>query len=347
MKQYQLTKNRQKRQSFKKILFGSVVFVGLSIGSAPNRYAIFGIGDIVYDPPQLAETMLQYALQGAQWIMQKLQYVLQQVQHAMQKLQYAAQLRNLLELVAFIWTRAHDIYDTVNRLDNVHSIYQLVYGSTEAMMNNVQSTVDFLEKPCTAFKPAFGQDITGWCHYPDPNKGIYALPLTHIASKSTSGGGIVVSDVQPSSLFSALPQNTPSLLYNITSNANINANIDAAALNTLQEQVKDSAALTKLNTSEIQFNLQQQSDLQNEANNIDNIQNLQTTGNLQALQKQNQLTGNIATQLMKIHALILARNSAEAQKREEETQEKAKAETFYYQVFLTDSYAPMKKHVWK
>ena len=54
-----------------------------------------------------------------------------------------------------------------------------------------------------------------------------------------------------------------------------------------------------------------------------------------------------ATQLMKIHALILARNSAEAQKREEETQEKAKAETFYYQVFLTDSYAPMKKHVWK
>ena len=68
---------------------------------------------------------------------------------------------------------------------------------------------------------------------------------------------------------------------------------------------------------------------------------------MQALQKQNQLAGNIATQLMKIHALILARNSAEAQKREEETQEKAKAEAFYYQVFLTNSYAPMKKHVWK
>ena len=40
---------------------------------------------------------------------------------------------------------------------------------------------------------------------------------------------------------------------------------------------------------------------------------------------------------------IMARNSAEAQKREEETQEKAKAEAFYYQVFLTDSYAPHKK----
>ena len=341
MKQYQLTKNRSNRQSLKKILFGSVVFVGLSIGTTQNSYAQW----VVSNPPQLAETILQYALQGAQWIMQKLQYALQQVQHAMQKLQYAAQLRNLLELVAFIWTRAHDIYDTVNRLDNVHSIYQLVYGSTEALMNNVQSTVDFLEKPCTAFKPAFGQDITGWCHYPDPNKGIYALPLTHIASKPIPGG-IPVSDPSLSSFY-ALPQNTPSLLYNITSNANVNANVDAAALNTLQEQVKDSAALTKLNTSEIQFNLQQQSDLQNEANNIDNIQNLQTTGNLQALQKQNQLAGNIATQLMKIHALILARNSAEAQKREEETQEKAKAETFYYQVFLTDSYAPMKKHVWK
>ena len=54
-----------------------------------------------------------------------------------------------------------------------------------------------------------------------------------------------------------------------------------------------------------------------------------------------------ATQLMKIHALILAKNAAEAQQREEETKDRAKAETFYYQVFLTDSYAPMKKHVWK
>ena len=44
---------------------------------------------------------------------------------------------------------------------------------------------------------------------------------------------------------------------------------------------------------------------------------------------------------------IMAKNAAEAQKREEETQEKAKAETFYYQGFLTNSYAPMKKHVWK
>ena len=50
---------------------------------------------------------------------------------------------------------------------------------------------------------------------------------------------------------------------------------------------------------------------------------------------------------MKLRALTMAKNAAEAQKREEETQDRAKAETFYYQVFLTDSYAPMKKHVWK
>ena len=40
----------------------------------------------------------------------------------------------------------------------------------------------------------------------------------------------------------------------------------------------------------------------------------------------------------------MAKNAAEAQKREEETKDRAKAEAFYYQVFLTDSYAPMKKH---
>ncbi|MBO6085114.1 MAG: hypothetical protein J6P19_01795 [Acetobacter sp.] len=316
--------------------------MGLSVGSVQHSYAQ-GAGITVNNPKEQNETWLQYIEQGLQWLKQQMQYILQQMQHALQKMQYAAQLRNLLEVVAFLWTRAHDIYDTVNRLDNVHSIYQLVYGSTEALMNNAQSTADFLEDRCTAFDSFFGQDIAGWCHYPNPNKGIYAIPLlAHNTSKSTSGGGIVVSDPSHSSLF-ALPQNTPSLLYNITSNANVNA----AAMNTLLAQAKDSAAQTSLNTSETQLNLQQQSDLQNEANNIDNIQNLQTTGNLQALQKQNQILGNIATQLMKLRALTIAKNAAEAQQREEETKDRAKAEAFYYQVFLTDSYAPMKKHVWK
>ena len=283
----------------------------------------------------------------------KLQYELQLKQFATQMKQLLAQYQNLLADIAFIWTRAHDIYNTVNQLDNVHSIYQLIYGSTEALMNNIQSTVDFENDPCTAFKPAFGEWISSspsrsyTCVYPNQNNGVKTIyKLKHIASKPISGGGSTVTPTSHANFF-ALPQNTPSLLYNITSNANMSANIDAAALNTLQEQAKDSAALTKLNTSEIQFNLQQQSDLQNEANNIDDIQNLQTSGNLQALQKQNQLIGNIATQLMKLRALTIAKNAAEAQQREEETKDRAKAETFYYQVFLTNSYAPMKKHVWK
>ncbi|MBO6043286.1 MAG: hypothetical protein J6P47_02335, partial [Acetobacter sp.] len=61
------------------------------------------------------------------------------------------------------------------------------------------------------------------------------------------------------------------------------------------------------------------------------------------MQKQNQLIGNIATQFIKLRALTIAKNAAEAQQREEETKDRAKAETFYYQVFLTNSYAPMKK----
>ncbi|MBQ5515827.1 MAG: hypothetical protein IIT88_01920 [Acetobacter sp.] len=39
----------------------------------------------------------------------------------------------------------------------------------------------------------------------------------------------------------------------------------------------------------------------------------------------------------------MAKNAAEAQQREEETKDRAKAETFYYQVFLTNSYAPPRK----
>ena len=85
MKQYQHTKNRSNRQSLKKILFGSVVFVGLSIESAQNSYAQIP----VVDAQENSETILQYILQGIQWIMQKLQYALQQAQHALQKMQYA------------------------------------------------------------------------------------------------------------------------------------------------------------------------------------------------------------------------------------------------------------------
>ena len=70
MQQYQHTKSRSKKQNLKKILFGSVVFVGLSIGSAQNSYAQIPVTDV----QEQSETILQYILQGIQWIMQKLQF---------------------------------------------------------------------------------------------------------------------------------------------------------------------------------------------------------------------------------------------------------------------------------
>ncbi|MBO6043216.1 MAG: hypothetical protein J6P47_01950, partial [Acetobacter sp.] len=69
----------------KKILFGSVVFVGLSIGSAQNSYAQIPVTDV----QEHSETILQYILQGIQWLKQQIQYILQQAQHALQKMQYA------------------------------------------------------------------------------------------------------------------------------------------------------------------------------------------------------------------------------------------------------------------
>ncbi|MBO7071976.1 MAG: hypothetical protein J6V89_00375 [Acetobacter sp.] len=330
MQQYQHTKSRSKKQNLKKILFGSVVFVGLSIGSAQNSYAQIP----VVDAQENSETILQYILQGLQWLKQQLQYTLQSKQ-------FATQLENLLAIGAFVWTEAHKIIADVHSLDDVHSIYQLVYGSIGDAMKTAQSFYDFNNNPCSAFYPAMGEAITSssyfpnHCHYTKTGQA-YGMPQIIQAA-------LARLPISTSSLLYALPSPTLSLLSTI----NMNPNIEAATLNTIHEQENDSTVQTNLNTSETQLNLQQQSDLQNDADNIDTIQNLQTSGNLQALQKQNQLIGNIATQFIKLRALTIAKNAAEAQQREEETKDRAKAETFYYQVFLTNSYAPMKKHVWK
>ena len=47
-----------------------------------------------------------------------------------------------------------------------------------------------------------------------------------------------------------------------------------------------------------------------------------------------------------MHTLMISRNQAEAYRREQEDEARAKAELFYKQAFATDAYAPMKKHVW-
>ena len=338
MKHQKQTKNHSKRQSLKKILLSSVILVGLSAGSVQHSYAQSAIK--TDDQQQHRETWLE-------WLKQQMQYILQMMQHAMQKLQYtlqskqfATQLENLLAIASFLWTRAHDIYNTVNRLDNVHSIYQLVYGSIGAAMKSAQSFYDFNNNPCSAFYPAMGEAITSSSYFP------------HHCHYTKTGQASGMPKLFPE--FLRLPISTSSLLYSLPSptisllsTINMTPNIEDATLNTIHEQENDSTVQTNLNTSETQLNLQQQSDLQNDADNIDTIQNLQTSGNLQALQKQNQLIGNIATQFIKLRALTIAKNAAEAQQREEETKDRAKAETFYYQVFLTNSYAPMKKHVWK
>lgn len=65
MKQQKQTK----KQSLKKILFGSVVFVGLSAGSVQHSYAQ-SAAIAVSDQKQHSETWLE-------WLKQQMQYILQ------------------------------------------------------------------------------------------------------------------------------------------------------------------------------------------------------------------------------------------------------------------------------
>ena len=71
---YYETKTPVKEKTMKKCLLFSVVFLGLLVGLSPKSYAIFGIGDIVYDPSEIAQTALVVAKQLMQYALQMKQY---------------------------------------------------------------------------------------------------------------------------------------------------------------------------------------------------------------------------------------------------------------------------------
>lgn len=98
---------------------------------------------------------------------------------------------------------------------------------------------------------------------------------------------------------------------------------------------------------DINVNLQQQQDIPSQVAAFEAVKSQPVLGRMQALQKQNEFQAQTTHQLLQMHTLMISRNQAEAYRREQEDEARAKAELFYKQVFATDAYAPMKKHVWK
>ena len=127
----------------------------------------------------------------------------------------------------------------------------------------------------------------------------------------------------------------------------LDGNLGICIKKTFQKQQNASTVQTKLNTSETQLIIHQQQDLPSESARITTIQNQPETGALQALQVETQLLDKIIDELRKLRTVTLAQNAAEAHKREQETQDRARAAVYFHQVYETKGYTLMKSREWR
>ena len=127
----------------------------------------------------------------------------------------------------------------------------------------------------------------------------------------------------------------------------LDGNLGICLKKTFQKQQNASTVQTKLNTSETQLIAQQQQDLPSESARITAIQNQPETGALQAMQVETQLLDKIIDELRKLRAVTLAQNAAEAHKREQETQDRARAAVYLHQVYETQGVIYMKSREWR
>ncbi|MBO6043876.1 MAG: hypothetical protein J6P47_05400 [Acetobacter sp.] len=116
---------------------------------------------------------------------------------------------------------------------------------------------------------------------------------------------------------------------------------------TFQNQERANAMALSVDKGDIRVNLQQQQDIPSQVAAFEAVKSQPVLGRMQALQKQNEFQAQTTHQLLQMHTLMIARNQAEAYRREQDDEARAKADLFYKQLFATDAYAPMKKHVWK
>ena len=115
------------------------------------------------------------------------------------------------------------------------------------------------------------------------------------------------------------------------------------------EQEKASALQTNLNAGETRIINQQKNSVQNDAMMLEQLKaKAQSSGGqMQALQTQNMIAHNQASQLLQLRRVMLAKDAAEAHEREEKTKDSAKAAITYKQLFSTDGYTPMPHAYWK
>ncbi|MBO6086567.1 MAG: hypothetical protein J6P19_09270 [Acetobacter sp.] len=127
----------------------------------------------------------------------------------------------------------------------------------------------------------------------------------------------------------------------------LDGGVKSCPIKTFKNQERANAMALAVDKGDINVNLQQQQEIPSQVAAYEAVKSQPVLGRMQALQKQNEFQAQTTHQLLQMHTLMIARNQAEAYRREQDDEARAKADLFYKQLFATDAYAPMKKHVWK
>ena len=119
------------------ILFALVV----SLGVSTPAIALFGVGDIVFDPTNTANTLVSSLEDVAQTLKQVEQY-------GTQLQQYENQLKNTVAPAAYVWDQANSTMNQLRGATDTLSYYKQQVGSVDGYLSKFQDANYYRGSPC-------------------------------------------------------------------------------------------------------------------------------------------------------------------------------------------------------
>ena len=126
---------------------------------SPNQSsALFGIGDVVFDPSAFANTTLSAIEDVNQTLQQVQQYQAQLQQYATQLQQYQTEIQNTVAPAAYLWDQANSSVNQVMGMANTIGNYTSQAGSLANYLAQFQNVAYYRSSPCYS---ASGCSATG------------------------------------------------------------------------------------------------------------------------------------------------------------------------------------------
>lgn len=135
-----------KRKVFTKITL--ILFITSGLGLSTPVNAIFGVGDIVFDPTTFSQSIITATEEVAQTLKQVEQYSTQLQQYETQLQQYQNMIQNTAQPTTSIWNQATSTMNKLRGLTDTLSYYKNQLGSIDAYTSNFKDTAAYRNSPC-------------------------------------------------------------------------------------------------------------------------------------------------------------------------------------------------------